>query len=127
MRLLILPVVLASVLTGCASYEQQREMARNKSTDDLCYASVTKPRQKRAAEDELSARGAACDWQKVQMMMQAEHMRQAEINASLQQLQGAAAMYQANQPRPLAPMPAPSMMNCRSVHQGMGVVQTVCH
>lgn len=82
--MLKIPVTaIAIMMAGCAPHRQMTEneaaeIARNESVDNLCLASVTAVRFKNVVDNELAARGAICDWPKVQLMMQAREAQAAE-------------------------------------------------
>ena len=113
----------ALVLVGCATpltYEQQRELAKQDDNDTLCLAIIIKPEYKKAVEDELAERKAACDWQKVQLLMQARQMR-------AQQALGALMLLNSLQPKPTYTTPTPIMpnINCLTQYYPWGA-QTNC-
>lgn len=57
----------------------------------------------------------------------AQQRRAANDAASAAQLEAAARLMQNSGPRPLGPVNFPTTTNCRSVRQGVGVVQTTCY
>lgn len=113
----------ALVLVGCATpltYEQQRELAKQDDNDTLCLAIIIKPEYKKAVEDELAERKAVCDWQKVQLLMQARQMR-------AQQALGTLMLLNSLQPKPTYTAPTPIMpnINCWTQYYPWGA-QTNC-
>lgn len=116
------------LLSACASEytpKQLADIAKTDATPNLCAATLTgyAPVVK-AANDELQARQAQCDWQQAQAIAQANYARkQAEIqerqtrqaNAMAMMGVGAAIMQQSG-PR-TAPSSSPSNLSC--VQQGV--------
>lgn len=108
-----IPVLSAALLSACAMpYEEQRAHASSSSNDYLCMKVVTRPEHRQAAEDELRARGASCDWGKVQAMIAGQGARS-----------GPPPTYQLPVP---SPQPLPRTVNCTSREWIRGTVQTTC-
>lgn len=110
-----LAITAIAAVAGCATpltYEQQRQLAKQDSDDTLCLVTIVRPEFKKAAEDELSDRKATCDWQKVQLLMQARQMQAQQQAAQSQQITNTLLMLNALQPKPVAPS-APVQTTCQ--------------
>lgn len=118
----VLAGALIFTLIGCApSYEYQRQQFAGASTDDLCLVAVTKRLYSRAATDELNARSAKCDWNKINAYLQAQNLANQETMATLMMLNQA---NQLNQPYTFQ-TPQQNTIRCRSTYQ-LGGVNTTC-
>lgn len=124
MKTIALISFVSATLAGCVSpltYDQQRQLAKTDSDEELCLVTVVHPKYKKAAEDELTDRNATCDWQKVQLLMQAKQMQAQQQAAQSQQVVNSLMILNALQPRPagsLAPTP-PIQTTCRRLGQAV--------
>lgn len=115
---LIIPVISIALLSACAMpYEEQRAHAANSSNDYLCMKIATRPEHRQAAEDELRARGASCDWGKVQAMIAGQQQALPRYNP-----------YYLPQPALIQPQldPVPRTIQCTSMPMGGGWSHTEC-
>jgi hypothetical protein len=112
-----LAIVGLLTIAGCTvPYHEQQAMARNTGIDDLCLISATNPEFRQAANEEIARRRVPCDWQKVQLMMQAQQARQSAPPPQQILLQA---------PRYPAPVIDPGV-TCTHMPMGNGIVRSDC-
>lgn len=123
MKTICATLALAILVTGCATpltYDQQRQQAKFNTVDELCLVTIIRPEYRAAAEDEIAERKATCDWQKVQLMMQARQMQSQQQAADARELSNTLYMLNSLQPRYTAPKPA--YTTCNRVGNGVTCV-----
>lgn len=126
MRTLIAGVGVCIALAGCATYYSPAQLAtaaKAESTPNLCAIALMAPplRVLNAAENEIAARGAKCDWDQARAIastqmerQQAQREEQQQRNAMLLGL--SAALLQQSGPRPYS-SPPPMQTSC--IQQGV--------
>ncbi len=114
----VLPLVL--VVSACAlSPEKQREVVSMKSTDELCVGYMRNPTFRAAIDGELRARGATCDWNKLQAVAQADAARSSADSAELGSYIN---LMNSGGPRTMTP----PQVNCDTRQVG-GYLRTTCN
>lgn len=120
MKTLIASVAVITIMAGCVSppltYEEQRVQFKTGSNDELCLVTILKPEYSKAVEEELTERNATCDWNKVQLMMQARQMQQQQTLNALMLINS---MQTANTYAPTS-QPLKQNLNCRTQYNSWG-------
>lgn len=124
----------AAMLSACAvpyTPEQLAAKAKEDSTPNLCAITLMAPPMSvlNAAENEIQARGATCDWEQARAIADAQYARQqaaadakqAQMNQSMMMMGMGAALLQQSGPHYYAPPPVQTQcvqqgiyMNCSS-------------